>query len=367
MAWPQRVRVWGLEVAAAHVPWSRKARPSERAAFTRQLAGLVSAGVPLMQALEVIGRGALSAHWAAVVQALRVDVATGQSLAQSLRCHPGFFPALYVHLVGAGEAAGVLDSTLARLADQEEKAAALARQMHAALVYPVVVMVVALAVVVVLMVQVVPTFTDVFASFGAPLPPLTRMVIEVPAVVLHHGWWMVSLAVLAFLTARHLVIRSPQWRRALDAGLLRVPVWGPLLHRAVMARWTRALSTVFGAGLTVVQALSHAAQACGHEAVAQATLAAQQEVRTGEPLADSLARSGLFPPLVLQMVAIGESSGSLEGMLSKAADALDLEVDAAVKGLSSLVEPVMIVSLGAVIGTVVVAMYLPILQLGSIA
>lgn len=335
--------------------------------FTRQLAGLVSAGVPLMQALEVIGRGSLPAHWAAVIQALRVDVATGQSLTHSLRRHPGFFPEIYSHLVGAGEAAGMLDSTLTRLADQEEKAAALNRQLRSALMYPVMVVAVALAVVAVLMVQVVPTFTEVFASFGAPLPGLTRLVIEISEVVVRHGWWWVVLTVLLIGTARHLVNRSAQGRRALDAGLLRLPLWGRFIQSAVMARWTRALATVFGAGLTLVQALTHAAQASGNAAVAQATLAAQQEIRIGEPLAGSLARSGLFPPLVLQMVAIGESSGALQEMLSKAADALDIEVEASVKGLSSLMEPVLIVSLGVVIGTVVVAMYLPILQLGSIA
>ena len=366
----RRRRVWAawlqrrpLEGAAQ----GGRLKTAERAAFMRQLAGLVGAGVPLVNALDVISRSTTQAPFVRLAQALRLDVATGHSLSHALGRHPRIFSAQTCRLVEAGESAGLLEQTLARVAEQDEKAARLQRQMRAALAYPAAVVVIAAVVVAVIMTQVVPTFRDVFASFGAELPPLTRAVMGASDTLQRHGLWLIAtLALGAGVTHRALshTARRRRWR---DAQLMRLPVWGSLLQRVAMARWARTFSSVFGAGLTVVQALTHAGQSCGNAAVAQATLEAQTEVANGQPLAASLAQSGLFTPLVIQMASIGEASGSLEQMLARAASVLEDEVDAAVQGASSLMEPLIISVLGLVLGTVVVALYLPILQLGSIA
>ena len=294
-------------------------------------------------------------------------MATGHSLSDALRRHPRTFTAQTCHLIEAGESAGLLEQVLARVAEQDEKAARLQRQLRAALAYPAAVVAVATGVVAVIMTQVVPTFRDVFASFGAELPPLTQAVMGVSEGIRQHGLWGGAALALGVWLTHTFLGRTTGRQRWRDAQLMRLPLWGSLLQRAAMARWARTFSAVFGAGLTVVQALAHAGLSCGNAAVAQATLEVQADVANGQPLAESLERSGLFTPLVIQMAAIGEASGSLEQMLGRAAEVAEDEVDAAVKGASSLMEPLIITVLGVVLGTVVVALYLPILQLGSIA
>lgn len=349
------------------LPWpsSRPAR-RHRAAFLRQFATLVKAGVPVVQALEILARSAQDAPWGAAAEALRREVATGQPLAAALRRQPGLFAELHAQLVEAGEAAGVLEPMLDRMALHEEKSAMLARQLQSALMYPAVVVTVALGVVAVILTQVVPTFRDVFASFGAELPPLTRLVIDLAERLAQHGWWWVAALWLGLWGARRLIRRSPLLQDHLEIALLRLPVIGPLLERAALARWTRAFSVVFGAGLTLVDSLHHAGQAAGSRSLARATRQVQLEVATGQRMAPALQRTHRFPPLLLQMAAVGEESGAVEHMMGRTADAFEADLDAHLKGLSSLIEPLIILLLGGLIGIMVVAMYLPILQLGAI-
>lgn len=338
-----------------------------RAAFIRQLATLVKAGVPVVQSLEILARSTQDARWGAAAERLRHDVATGQPLATALRRQPGLFPDLHAQLVEAGEGAGVLEPMLDRMALHEEKSAALARQLQAALMYPAVVLSVALAVVAVILTQVVPTFRDVFASFGAELPPLTQLVIGAAEQLARHGWWLLAGLGLLAWCGRRWVRRSPALEDRLDAALLRLPIVGPLLEYAALARWTRTFSVVFGAGLTLVDSLHHAGQASGHRSLARATRQVQLEVAAGQRMAPALQRTGRFPPLLLQMAAIGEESGAMEHMMGRTAEAIEADLDALLKGLSSLIEPLIILILGGLIGLMVVAMYLPILQLGAIA
>jgi type IV pilus assembly protein PilC len=337
------------------------------AVFTRQMATMIRAGVPLLQALEIIGRGQTSLALSRIIQQVRNDVATGNDLSTAMSQHPSFFSPLFCNLVAVGESAGVLDQTLDRLAVYEEKALTLRNQIRSALVYPTAVLAVAIAVVALILIVVVPTFKDVFASFGAELPLLTRMVVSLSESLV--AWWWVILGVLVGggLLARETVRRSESLQFAVDAAMLRLPVVGDLINRALVARWTRTLSTLFGAGIPLVDALSSVAASAGNRVFTQATMQVQRDVSTGQRMTLSMEGTGIFPPMVVQMASIGEESGSLDQMMGKTADFFEAEVDEKVKGLSSLLEPMIIVILGVLIGGIVVAMYLPIFQLGSIA
>lgn len=342
-------------------------RQQDLAVFTRQLATMIRAGVPLLQGLDIIGRGQTNLALGRILQQVRHDVATGNDLSTALAKHPHFFSPLYCNLVAVGESAGVMDTTLDRLAVYEEKALALRNQIRSALMYPSAVMAVALVVVAVILIVVVPTFKDVFASFGAELPWLTRMVISMSESLVK--WWWLVLAVLVggVFGLRMLVRGSQPLQFALDALVLRLPVVGSLIGKAMVARWTRTLATLFGAGIPLVDALGSVANAAGNRVFSQATLQIQRDVSTGRRMTLSMESTGTFPPMVVQMASIGEESGSLDQMMGKTADFFEAEVDEKVKGLSSLLEPLIIVILGVLIGGIVVAMYLPIFQLGSIA
>ncbi len=342
-------------------------RRQDLAVFTRQLAAMTRAGVPLLQALDILGRGQNSPALARILQQVRSDVATGHDLSSAMAKHPDFFSPLYCNLVAVGESAGVMDSTLDRLAVYEEKSLALRNQIRSALMYPAAVMTVALAVVAVILIVVVPTFKDVFASFGAELPLLTRIVISMSESLV--SWWWLSLAALlgGGMLLRSFVRRSSSLQFAVDATLLRLPLVGDLMTKALVARWTRTLSTLFGAGIPLVDALGSAARSAGNLVFSQATQKVQRDVSTGQRMTLSMEGTGVFPPMVLQMALVGEESGSLDRLMGKTADFFEAEVDEKVKGLSSLLEPLIIVILGVLIGGIVVAMYLPIFQLGSIA
>ncbi len=342
-------------------------RRQDQAVFTRQLATMIRAGVPLLQALEIIGRGQTSSALSRIIQQVRSDVATGNDLSTAMSRHPSFFSPLYCNLVAVGESAGVLDQTLDRLAVYEEKALTLRNQIRSALVYPSAVLAVAIGVVALILIVVVPTFKDVFASFGAELPLLTRMVVSLSESLVKWWWVILGFLVAALLLAREAIRRSESLKYAVDAALLRVPVVGDLINRALVARWTRTLSTLFGAGIPMVDALASVAASAGNRVFTQATMQVQRDVSTGQRMTLSMEGTGIFPPMVLQMASIGEESGSLDQMMGKTADFFEAEVDEKVKGLSSLLEPVIIVILGVLIGGIVVAMYLPIFQLGSIA
>lgn len=345
----------------------RGLRQRERAVFTRQLATMSRACIPLLQSLDLIARGQTNPTLMRIVQQLRAEVATGHDLSSAMARHPQSFPPVYRQLVAVGESAGVMDTTLDRLAVYEEKALALHQHIRSALMYPAVVMVVAMLVVAMILVVVVPTFEDVFVSFGAELPLPTRVVMSISEALVALWWQALGAIACTLCLVRLLVQRSAALQGALDGAALRLPVLGPLIAKALLARWTRTLSTLVGAGIPLVQALGSLASAAGNRVFAQATRQVQREVSTGRRLAQAMQDAQLFPPMVVQMAFIGEESGSLDSMMGKTADLFEAEVDAQVKGLSSLLEPVIIVVLGALIGGIVVALYLPIFQLGSIA
>ena len=336
------------------------------AVFTRQLAAMMSAGVPLLQAFDIVARGTRHAGMARMLGEIRADVESGSSLSVAFRKHPRQFDELYCNLIEAGEAGGILEPLLERLALYQQKTMALRAKIRSALMYPTAVMLVAFAVMAVIMVFVIPSFNDVFKSFGAELPVPTQMVIAMSDVVVQ--WWVPLLVALVGGTLALVQgwRRSPGLRAAGDAALLRVPVFGELVRKAVIARWTRTLATMTGAGVPLVEALHSVAGAAGNAVYSRATEAIQREVSTGTSLTSAMRGTGVFPPMVLQMSGIGEESGSLEHMLAKAAEIYEDEVDEMVKGLSSLMEPFIIVFLGTLIGGTVVSMYLPIFELGSV-
>ncbi len=336
------------------------------AVFTRQLATMMRAGVPLLQSFDIVARGSTNARLTRLLNDIRQDVETGTSLSSSFRKHPMYFDALYCNLVEAGETGGILEALLDRLAIYQEKTVALKNKIKSALTYPVAVMVVAFIVVAVIMIFVVPAFEDVFKSFGADLPAPTLFVIGLSKFFVAY-WWAIfggiGGGIYFFLQSWK---RSVPMQRRMDRLLLKIPVFGDLLYKSAVARWTRTLATMFAAGVPLVEALDSVGGASGNAVFLEATEQIQRDVSTGSALTTSMQTTGVFPTMVLQMALIGEESGSLDHMLSKAAEFYEDEVDEAVKALSSLMEPFIIVILGGLIGGIVVSMYLPIFKLGQV-
>jgi len=336
------------------------------AVFTRQLATMMRAGVPLLQSFDIVARGATNPRLTRLLNEIRGDVETGTNLSTAFRKHPLYFDALYCNLVEAGESGGILEALLDRLAIYQEKTVALKGKIKSALTYPIAVAVVAFIVVAVIMIFVVPAFKDVFQSFGADLPAPTLMVIAMSEFFVAY-WWLMAIVIgggfyFFFQTWR----RSEKMQKFMDRLLLKIPVFGDLMYKSTVARWTRTLATMFAAGVPLVEALDSVGGASGNAVFAEATEKIQRDVSTGASLTTSMQQTGVFPVMVLQMSSIGEESGSLDHMLGKAADFYEEEVDEAVKALSSLMEPFIIVFLGVLIGGIVVAMYLPIFKLGQV-
>jgi len=336
------------------------------AVFTRQLATMMRAGVPLLQSFDIVARGSTNPKLTRLLNDIRQDVETGTSLSSAFRKHPMYFDALYCNLVEAGEAGGILEALLDRLAIYQEKTVALKNKIKSALTYPIAVMVVAFVVVAVIMIFVVPAFEDVFKSFGADLPAPTMMIIGMSKFFVSY-WWAIfgtiGGGIYFFLESWK---RSVKMQHRMDRILLKLPVFGDLLYKSAVARWTRTLSTMFAAGVPLVEALDSVGGASGNAVFAEATEKIQRDVSTGSALTTSMQSTAIFPTMVLQMASIGEESGSLDHMLSKAAEFYEDEVDEAVKALSSLMEPFIIVILGTIIGGIVVSMYLPIFKLGQV-
>ena len=336
------------------------------AVFTRQLATMMRAGVPLLQAFDIVGRGATNPRLTKLLNDIRQDVETGTSLSSAFRKHPIYFDALYCNLVEAGEAGGILEQLLDRLAMYQEKTVAIKQKIKSALTYPIAVMVVAFVVLAVIMIFVVPSFKTVFTSFGADLPAPTLFVIALSEFFVSF-WWLIFGSIgggLYFFFQSWK--RSEKMQKTMDRLLLKIPVFGDLLFKSALARWTRTLATMFAAGVPLVEALDSVGGASGNAVFTEATEKIQRDVSTGSALTASMQSTGLFPVMVLQMAGIGEESGSLDHMLAKAAEFYEEEVDEAVKALSSLMEPFIIVLLGGMIGGIVVAMYLPIFKLGQV-
>jgi type IV pilus assembly protein PilC len=335
------------------------------ALFTRQMATMMKAGVPLLQAFDIVSKGASNPAVARLLIEIKTEVETGASLAQAFRKYPLYFDALYCNLVAAGEAAGILESLLDRLAIYKEKTLAIQSKIKSALFYPVSIIVVAIVITAVIMIFVIPAFKSVFASFGADLPTPTLIIMGISDWTVAN-WYIVFPAmggsVYGFMEA---------WKRSLavqifmDKLSLKMPVFGSLLRKAAIARWTRTLSTMFAAGVPLVEALDSVGGASGNYVYLQATIKIKAEVSTGTSLTVAMQNANVFPSMVLQMCMIGEETGALDAMLSKVADFFEAEVDDAVDALASLMEPIIMVVLGTLIGGMVVAMYLPIFKLGG--
>src|SRR5256885_7132891 len=343
-------------------------RVSEKdlAVFTRQLATMMKAGVPLLQSFDIVGKGATNAAVTKLLMDIKTDVETGSSLASAFRKYPLHFDALFCNLVAAGEQAGILETLLDRLAVYKEKILAIKSKIKSALFYPIAIIAVAFIITAVIMIFVIPAFKQVFTSFGADLPAPTLLVMAISDWFV--AYWFIIFpviggAIFGFFEA---------WKRSLavqmfmDRGMLRVPVFGDLVRKSSIARWTRTLSTMFAAGVPLVEALDSVGGAAGNYVYAAATKQIQQEVSTGTSLTISMQNANVFPSMVLQMCMIGEETGSLDSMLGKVADFYEAEVDDAVEALSSLMEPMIMVVLGTLIGGMVIAMYLPIFKMGQV-
>ena len=334
--------------------------------FTRQLATMIKAGVPLLQSFDIVARGHANASVSRLLLDVRADVETGTSLAQASRRYPQYFDALFCNLVNAGEQAGILEELLARLATYKEKTLAIKSKIRGAMFYPLAVLAVAFIVTSVIMIWVVPSFKSVFESFGAELPLPTLVVIWMSDRFVEY-WYLLfgSIAIGGALFIRAWK-RSPALQATTDRWLLRLPVFGDVVRKAVIARWTRTLSTMFAAGVPLVESLDSVGGASGNAVYLEATQRISSAVRSGTSLTIARQQTQVFPSMVTQMVAIGEESGALDQMLRKVAEFFEDEVDASVESLASLMEPVIMVFLGGLIGGLVIAMYLPIFKLGSV-
>ncbi|SEP40799.1 type II secretion system F family protein [Pseudomonas sp. Snoq117.2] len=344
----------------------KKIKPMDIALFTRQLATMMSAGVPLLQAFDIIGEGFDNPNMRKMVDDIKQDVAAGNSLANSLRKQPQYFDDLYCNLVDAGEQSGALETLLDRVATYKEKTEALKKKIKKAMTYPAAVVVVAVIVSAILLIKVVPQFQSVFEGFGAQLPAFTLMVIAISEVL--QEWWLLVLGglfVLAFVL-RHFYKKSEKFRDAVDRGLLKIPLIGSILYKSAIARYARTLATTFAAGVPLVDALDSVAGATGNVVFRNAVEKIKGDVSTGMQLNFSMRTTGVFSSMAIQMTAIGEESGSLDEMLSKVATFYEDEVDNMVDNLTTLMEPMIMAVLGVLVGGLIIAMYLPIFQLGSV-
>jgi type IV pilus assembly protein PilC len=341
-------------------------KEKEIALFTRQLATMTRAGVPLLQSFDIAARSTGNNRFSRLLLEIKGDIESGNSLSVSFRRHPMQFDDLFCNLVNAGEQAGILDAILDRLAVYKEKTIALKGKIKAALFYPAAVIVIATVVVAVIMWFVIPAFKQVFSSFGANLPWLTEVIVSISDWFVRF-WYIVGIApIVVVYVLWYLWKRNPQIKHAIDRLSLKLPVLGEVLEKAAVARWTRTLATMFAAGVPLVDSLSAVGGAAGNQVFADATKKIQANVSTGTALTVAMEDVNVFPNMALQMTRIGEETGALDNMLSKVADFYEREVEDAVAALSSLIEPIMIVFLGIVIGTIVVAMYLPIFKLGAV-
>ena len=344
----------------------KKITPKDVAYFTRQLSTMLKAGVPLLQSVDIIAKGHANPNFTQLLTEIRVDIESGSSMAAAFRRHPKYFDALYCNLIDAGEQGGILDALLERLSMYMEKSLALKAQIKSAMIYPISVLTVAFAVTVVLMIFVVPSFKGVFSSFGADLPAPTLFVIAISDFFVK--WWIpiVLGPVIGIALFTRAFKRSENVQRSTHRFILRIPIFGDIIRKATIARWTRTLATMFAAGTPLVESMDSVAGAAGNWIYHDATLEIQQAVRIGTSLTNAMQATHVFDNMVLQMTQIGEESGALDNMLLKVAEFYEREVDDAVANISTLIEPIIIVFLGVMIGGMVVAMYLPIFKLGTV-
>jgi len=367
-----RLRQQGVRIrsirrkASSPLSLGKRITSSDITLFSRQLATMLKSGIPLLQSFNIVAEGLSNRSMAQLVYALRDDVASGSTLAESLRRQSRHFDGLFCHLIASGELSGKLDTMLEQVATGREKTEMLRKRVGKALHYPLAVVMVAVAVTGILLVKVVPQFATTFASFGADLPAFTRLVLQLSDLAIAH-WWKVPLLLLAaWLSFREAIRRSPVVVAMRDRLLLRLPVIGSMTAKSCHARFTRMLAMTYAAGLPLVDALGSAAGATGNVVYHEAIHSVRSKVSDGQQLHVAIRDTGLFPSLIIQMVAIGEESGTLDAMLEKCAVRYESEVDNAVDGLTSLLEPLIMAVLGALIGGLMIAMYLPIFQLGQV-
>jgi type IV pilus assembly protein PilC len=360
-------------VAATRIKTQSKAFSSGKkpgtediAVFSRQLATMMTAGIPMVQALEIIGNGHEKPSMQKLVLDIKANIESGSTLHESLAKFPLYFDSLFVNLVEAGEQAGALETLLDKIATYKEKTEALKKKIKKALFYPAAVLVVAVVVSVILLIFVIPQFEELFKGFGADLPAFTQMVVNLSRLVQHQGWWMALVTGGAIYTFFYFYKRSRKMQLMMDRLSLKLPIIGPILVKAAIARFARTLSTMFAAGVPLVEAMGSVAGATGNVVYEEAVLRMKDEVATGQRLQRAMENTSLFPNMVIQMIAVGEESGALDTMSGKVADFYETEVDNAVDSMSSLLEPLIMAILGVLVGGMVVAMYLPIFKLGSV-
>jgi type IV pilus assembly protein PilC len=357
---PTRVKTQGSGLRGGGKP-----QPQDIAVFARQLATMMSAGIPMVQAFEIIGNGHEKPSMQKLVLDIKSNVEGGSTLHESLAKHPLYFDDLFVNLVEAGEHAGALETLLDKIATYKEKTEALKKKIKKALFYPIAVLVVAVIVSVILLIFVIPQFESLFKGFGADLPAFTQMVVNMSKFMQHQGWVVAIVAGGAIYGFMYFHKRSRNMRRAIDRTALKFPIIGPILVKSAIARFARTLSTMFAAGVPLVEAMQSVAGATGNIVYEEATLRMKDEVATGQRLQRAMENTGLFPNMVVQMIAVGEESGSLDTMSSKVAEFYEAEVDNAVDSMASLMEPMIMAVLGVLVGGMVIAMYLPIFKLGQ--
>ena len=362
----RRQGVMVTKVKKRRMSGGKSIKGKDIAIFTRQLSTMMKAGVPLLQAFDIVGRGSTNQRMTRLLSEIRSDVETGTSLSSAFRKHPMYFDALYCNLVEAGEAGGILEELLARLALYQEKTIAIKQKVKSALIYPTAVIVVAFVVLSVIMIFVIPSFKEVFTSFGAELPAPTLVVMAMSDYFIHYWWLIFGVIFIGGYTFIQSWKRSEKIQMFMDRLLLKLPIFGDLVLKSVVARWTRTLSTMFAAGVPLVEALDSVGGTAGNLVFTLATQQIQRDVAAGSALTTAMTTTGVFPTMVLQMSAIGEESGALDDMLARCAEFYEEEVDEMVKGLSTLMEPIIIVVLGTLIGGIVVSMYLPIFKIGQV-
>jgi type IV pilus assembly protein PilC len=342
-----------------------KVKDKDLTVFTRQIATMINAGLPLVQSLEVLASQQPNNQFKRILTKIREDVEGGSTFAASIKRHPAVFTSLYMSMVEAGEAGGFLDTVLNRLAGYIEKTMTLRRKVKGALIYPVTIITVAVAVVIFLLIFVIPTFKTLFEGFGAALPLPTRIVLELSRLVRTHVVTVLG-AFVGTVFALRFYYRTEKGKKVIDSLLLRLPIIGQLIRKVSVAKFTRTLGTLVSSGVPILDGLNITARVAGNKVVEEAILKTRSSIAEGKTIADPLGASGIFPPMVVQMISVGEQTGALDAMLAKIADFYDAEVDQAVSNLTTLLEPIMIVFLGVVVGGVIIAMYLPIFKLVTV-
>ena len=362
----QRRGIRPLRISKVKTARKRRITQEDITVFTRQLATMMKAGLPLMQAFEIVARGHSNPSMTEMLMQVRSDVEQGSALGKSFSKYPKYFDRFYCNLVSAGESGGVLENLLDKLAVYKEKTQAIKKKVKTALTYPIAIIVVAIALIFIMMMFVLPAFKEVYANMGAELPRLTQLVMNLSDLFVDYGWIMIILLIVSAFGLYKLHEKSPTFQKRIDALILRLPVFGTIVRKATIARWARTTSTLFAAGVPLVEVLDSVAGASGNILYEEATQDIRAKVTQGLSLTSSMQSTDMFPNMVIQMAAIGEESGSLDDMLNKAAEFYEDEVDNSVSRLSALMEPIIMVVLGSLIGILLIAMYLPLFNLGNV-